>query len=170
MTKEERKVTFGGNPVTLLGESRAQGDKAPDFTVIDRELKPVRFYDAASSPCIISVVPSVDTGVCSAQTRRFNEEAVSLKGLIVITVSMDLPFALNRFCAAEGIEHVYTFSDHREAEFGMKYGFLIKELRLLARGVVLVDSKRIIRHIQYVPEIGHHPDYEAVLKAARGVV
>ncbi|HPE29162.1 MAG TPA: thiol peroxidase [Candidatus Mcinerneyibacteriales bacterium] len=170
MTQEKRQVTFGGNPVTLMGESRAEGSKAPDFTVIDKELKPVRFYDVVSSPCIISVVPSVDTGVCSAQTRRFNQEAVSLKDLVVLTISMDLPFALNRFCAAEGIDHVYTFSDHREADFGMTYGFLIKELRLLARGVILVDSRRIIRHIQYVPEIGHHPDYEAVLKAARGAV
>ncbi|HPE19978.1 MAG TPA: redoxin family protein [Candidatus Mcinerneyibacteriales bacterium] len=84
-----------------------------------------------------------------------------------MTVSMDLPFALNRFCAAEGIDHVYTFSDHREADFGMKYGFLIKELRLLARGVLLVDSQRVIRHIQVVPEIGQHPDYEAVLEAVR---
>lgn len=167
MTSETRRVTFGGNPVTLLGEPRAVGDKAPDFTVTDRELMPVRFYEVTALPAIISVVPSVDTGICSAQTRRFNEEAVALKDLVVLTVSMDLPFALNRFCAAEGIDHVYTFSDHREADFGMKYGFLIKELRLLARGVFLVDSQRVIRHIQVVPEIGQHPDYEAVLEAVR---
>ena len=135
MKKNEGVITFAGNPLTLLGEMVKTGNMAQDFTVLANDLKPHKLSDYKGKVCIISVVPSVDTGVCAAQTRRFNEEAAKLGDVIILTISCDLPFALGRFCAAEGIDKVITLSDHKETDFGLKYGFLIEQLRLLARGI-----------------------------------
>ena len=166
----ERKgvVTFGGNPLTLIGDEAKEGTKAPDFTVIDKEMKEVKLSDFTGKVKIISVTPSLDTPVCDMQARRFNQEAQSLSGsLVVLNISMDLPFAIARFCAGAGINNVHTLSDHREASFGNAYGVLIKELRLLSRSVFVIDTSDIIRYIEIVPEITNEPDYNKALEAAR---
>jgi len=159
-------VTFKQEPVTLVGNEIKVGDKAPDFKVLTNDLKEVTLSDYEGKVKLISVVPSVDTGVCSEQTRRFNEEADKLDNVVVLTISMDLPFAQGRWCAANGIEKVETLSDHRDADFGEKYGVLIKELRLLARSIFVVDSNNVVQHVEYVQEVATHPDYDKALKAA----
>lgn len=162
------KISFGGNPVTLLGTHLKVGDKAPEFTVTDSSLKPVSSELYKDKIRIISVFPSVDTSVCALQNIRFNKEATKLsEDVAILSISVDLPFAQKRFCAAEGIDRVHVYSDYQNLDFGMKYGFVIKELRLLARGVVVVDKKGMIRHIEYVPEITHEPDYEKALHAVK---
>ncbi|MBD1372716.1 thiol peroxidase [Hazenella sp. IB182357] len=160
-------ITFKGNPVTLLGAEVKVGDKAPDFQVLANDLSPVTLADSKGSVRIISVVPSVDTGVCDAQTRRFNEEAANLSGVKVYTVSVDLPFAQKRWCGAAGIENVQTVSDHRDLSFGTAYGIAIKELRLLARGVFVIDQNDQVVYAEYVAEATDHPDYEAPVLAAK---
>lgn len=160
-------VTFKGNPVTLLGSEVKVGDKAPDFTVLANDLSPVTLADSKGSVRLISVVPSLDTGVCDAQTRRFNEEASNLGNVKVLTVSVDLPFAQKRWCGANGIENVQTLSDHRDLSFGEAYGVGIQELRLLARAVFVVDSTDTVTYVEYVPEATDHPNYEAALEAAK---
>ena len=162
------KVNFKGSPVTLVGTHLQTGDKAPRFTVLDGDLQPVSLSQYKDKNLIISVFPSVDTSVCALQNIRFNKEASKLKGDVeILSISVDLPFAQNRFCAAEGIDNVHVYSDYRDLDFGMKYGFVIKELRLLARGVIVIDKKGIIRYIEYVPEIAQEPNYEAALKAVK---
>lgn len=160
-------VTFLGNGVTLLGNEIKVGDVAPDFTALDVELNPVKLSDAKGKTVILSVAPSLDTSICAAQTRRFNEEAAKLDNTVVYAISVDLPFALGRFCSTEGIDNVKTLSDHKELDFGVKYGFAIEELRLLARGIVVVGADGVVKYVQYVPEITTHPNYEAALKAAK---
>lgn len=168
MEKNQNKVTFKGEPVTLLGNEIKEGNKAPDFTVLDNGLNPKKLSDYKGKIKILSVFPSVDTSVCSKQNRRFNEEAAGLSDNIeILAISNDLPFALGRFCDAEGIDKVTTLSDHKDVDFGTKYGFLIEELRLLARGVVVVDQNDQARYVEYVPEIGNEPDYESALSAAK---
>ena len=154
---------MGGNPITLVGDEIKVGEKARDFTVLDNELNPVSLADAKGKNVIISVVPSIDTSVCASQTRRFNEEAVNFKDTVVYTISVDLPFALGRFCGAEGIDNVITLSDHRDLDFALKYGFLIKEHRLLERGIVIIDKTNTVRYVEYVPEVTNHPDYQKAL-------
>lgn len=163
----ERKnvATMGGKLITLVGEQIKVGDQAREFTVLDNNLNPVTLADAKGKNIIISVVPSVDTSVCAAQTRRFNEEAANFKDTVIYTISVDLPFALGRFCGAEGIDNVVTLSDHRDLDFALKYGFLIKEHRLLERGIVIVDKSNTVRYVEYVSEVTNHPDYEKALKA-----
>ena len=160
-------VTFKGNPVTLVGTEVKAGDKAPEFTVLANDLSPVTLESSAGKVRILSVVPSLDTGVCDAQTRKFNEEASKLGNVEVITVSVDLPFAQKRWCAAAGLENVVTVSDHRELSFGEAYGVHIKELRLLARAVFVVDSKDMVTYAEYVPESTDHPNYNAAIEAAK---
>jgi len=168
MERNQDKVTFKGEPVTLLGNEIKEGDKAPDFTVLDNGLNPKKLSDYKGKVKILSVFPSVDTSVCSKQNRRFNEEAAGLGDDIeILAISNDLPFALGRFCDAEGIDKVTTLSDHKDVDFATKYGFLIEELRLLARGVVVVDQNDKVRYVEYVPEIGNEPDYESALNAAK---
>jgi thiol peroxidase len=160
-----------GNPLTLVGDPVSVGEKAPDFQVLANDLSPVSLADYAGKVCLISSVPSLDTPVCEASTRRFNEEAAKLgQDVAVLTISMDLPFAQKRWCAANGIKEVETLSDHRDASFGTAYGLLIKELRLLARAVLVVDRTGVIRYEQIVQEIADEPDYEAVLAAAQQVM
>ncbi len=167
---EERTglVTMQGRPLTLLGNVVKVSQKAPAFEVVANDLSTVKFSSFRGRVCIISSVPSLDTSVCDKMTRKFNEEAASLgEDVVVLTISMDLPFAQKRWCGAAGIENVQTLSDHREASFGRAYGVLIKNLRLLARAVFVVDNESIIRYVQIVPELTNEPDYEQVLGAAR---
>ncbi|MEC2077707.1 thiol peroxidase [Metabacillus fastidiosus] len=163
-------VTFKGNPVTLLGNEVKVGDQAPDFTVLANDTSAVTLADSKGKVRIISVVPSVDTGTCDAQTRRFNEEAAKLGNAVVLTISVDLPFAQGRWCAANGIENVQTLSDHRELSFATAYGVHVKELRLLARSVFVIDANDKVVYVQYVPEMTEHPDYEAAIEAAKSVL
>lgn len=159
-------ITMKGGPLTLVGNEVRVGDKAPDFEVLDNDLSPVRFSSFGGKLCIISSVPSLDTPVCDMETRRFNEEASKLgPDVVILTISMDLPFAQKRWCGAAGVTRVQTLSDHRDASFGTSYGVLIKELRLLARAVFLVDRAGTIQYIELVEEITDEPDYEAVLSA-----
>jgi thiol peroxidase len=165
----ERKgfVTMMGNPVTLTGNELKVGDKAPDATLVNNDMGEVRLSSFKGRVLILASVPSLDTPVCSTETRKFNQKASDLgEDVRIITVSMDLPFAQKRWCAAEGIERVLTLSDHRTAEFGGKYGVLIKELRLLARAVFAVDRDWTIRYIQIVPELSQEPDYIKALEYA----
>jgi thiol peroxidase len=161
-------VTMQGSPLTLLGPELKAGDAAPDFTAVDRKLDKVGLSDLKGKTVLISAVPSVDTSVCSLQTQRFNKEAASLPdNVVVVTISQDLPFALDRFCGAEGIENLHVLSDHVDASFGLAYGVLIKELRLLARSVFVVGSDGKLKYLQIVPEVTEHPDYDAALRAVR---
>lgn len=160
-------VTFKGNPVTLLGNEVKVGDQAPDFKVLANDLSEVTLQNSKGQVRLISVVPSLDTGVCDAQTRRFNEEAANLDNVKILTVSVDLPFAQKRWCGAAGIEKVQTLSDHRELSFGEAYGVAIKELRLLARAVFVVDSNDKVTYAEYVSEATDHPNYEAAVEAAK---
>lgn len=160
-------VTFQQDPVTLLGKEISVGDEAPDFTVLSNDLKEVSLDDYKGKVKLIAAVPSVDTGVCSDETKRFNEEADKLDNAHVLTVSMDLPFAQGRWCAANGVKNLDTLSDHRDADFAEKYGVLIKELRLLARAVFVVDSNNIVKHVEYVSEVTNLPDFDKALQAAK---
>lgn len=160
-------VTFSGNPVTLAGSEIKVGDEAPDFTVLSNDLSEKTLADYKGKIKLISVVPSIDTGVCAEQTKRFNEEADKLDNVHVLTVSMDLPFAQTRWCSAEGIKNIDVLSDHRDADFGQKYGVLMKELRLLARAIFVVDENDKIAYVEYVPEVTTHPDYDEALNAAK---
>jgi thiol peroxidase len=167
---EERKgmVTMKGNPLTLVGKALKVGDRAPDFGVLDNNLSPVSLSSYRGKACIISAVPSLDTPVCDLETRRFNQEAANLSpDVVILTVSMDLPFAQKRWCGAAGVDRVITLSDHKDASFGAAYGVLIKELRLLARAVFVVDRKGVIQHIEIVKELTQEPNYEAALQAAK---
>jgi thioredoxin-dependent peroxiredoxin len=160
--------TMAGAARTLVGPELKVGDTAPAFTVVSNDLKTVESSAYAGKVRMISVVPSLDTGVCDAQTRRFNQEAASLgENVVILTISMDLPFAQKRWCGAAGIEQVITLSDHRDASFGTAYGTLIKELRFLARAVFVVDSSDKLVHVEYLTAAGNHPNYEAALEAAK---
>jgi len=166
---KERKglITMKGSPLTLVGDEVKVGDAAPDFEVLTNDLSSVSFSAFRGKVCIISSVPSLDTAVCDTMTRRFNEEAGRLGDeVVVLTISMDLPFAQKRWCGLAGVNNVRTLSDHRNASFATVYGVLIKELRLLARAVFVVDKGGIIRYIEVVNELTSEPDYEAALKAA----
>lgn len=167
----EYQVTFGGKEVRLLGRHCEVGEKAPSFTLVDGSLGCVpsdRFYGKVR---IYSVFPSVDTPVCSLQNVRFNREAAQLgEDVVILSISVDLPFAQKRFCAAEDIDRVHVLSDYRELDFGLKYGFVLEGFRLLARGVVVVDRDDTVRYVEYVPEVSHEPDYEQALHVVRGLV
>ena len=171
VSAEERHgaVKFKGNPLTLVGPEMKVGSKAPDFQALAQDLTPLSLAHVKGKTLLISVVPSLDTPVCDAQTRRFNEEAAKLPNVDILTVSMDLPFAQKRWCGAAGISRVKVVSDHKDASFGRAYGVLIKELRLLSRAIFLADSSGTIRYVEYVPEITSHPNYDAALAAARSI-
>jgi len=153
-----------------VGPELKAGDKAPDFKAVDDSLKALDLAGTGSGVRIFSVVPSLDTPVCDAQTRRFNEEAGKLPDVKIYTFSMDLPFAQKRWCGAFGIDHVKMVSDHRDASFGQAYGTLIKDLRILSRAIFVVDKNNTIRYVEYVKEVGEHPSYDAALAAARTAV
>ncbi|SJZ83778.1 thiol peroxidase (atypical 2-Cys peroxiredoxin) [Trichlorobacter thiogenes] len=171
MNERSGVITFKGNPMTLLGTELKLGDKAPDFTVVDTTLAPVSLATHAGKIRIISAVPSLDTPVCDTETRRFNQEAAGLPdNVVLLTISLDLPFAQKRWCGAAGIERVITLSDYRDRSFGQNYGVLIKELLLLARCIFVVDAQGVIRYIQQVPEVTSEPDYAAVIAAAKALL
>jgi thioredoxin-dependent peroxiredoxin len=166
----ERKgiVTVKGNPVTLIGAEIKVGDKAPDFTVVDGNLKEVRLRDFGGKTKVISVSASLDTPVCDMQARRFNREAALLpQDVVILNITMDLPFAISRFCTTAGIDKVHAFSDHRDASFGNAYGVLIKELRLLARSILIIDKDDVVRYIEIVPELTNHPDYDKAISSLK---
>lgn len=168
--EDKKVVTMKGNPLTLVGNPVKVGDKAPDFEVLTNDLSPVKFSSFAGKICLISSVPSLDTSVCDTQTRKFNEQAGTFgKDVVVLTISMDLPFAQKRWCGAAGVENVQVLSDHRKAEFGNAFGVLIEQLRLLARAVFIVDAKGIIRYIQIVDELTNEPDYQEAIEALKGI-
>jgi len=160
-------TTLKGNPLTLIGPELKPGDTAPDFKLTDNALNSVTLRDTGANVRIISVVPSLDTPVCDAQTKRFNEEAARLPGVDILTVSMDLPFAQKRWCGAFGVDKVKMLSDHKDGSFGSGYGTLIKELRIESRAIFVLDRKNQIRHAEYVKEVADHPNYESALSAAR---
>lgn len=170
MEKNNVKVTFKGNPVTILGKAPKVGDTAPNFTVLSSSLEPVQLSDFDGKVKVIAIYPSIDTGICAAQNRRFNKEADALNGVAVLSISVDLPFAQSRFCAAEGLKNIVTLSDHKELDFGSKYGFVIEELRLLARGTVIIGKDNKIKYVEYVPEIAQEPDYDAALKVINELI
>src|SRR5262249_11072141 len=151
-------TTLRGNPKTLVGPELKTGDKAPDFQAIDDSLQPVSLASTGNVVRIFSVVPSLDTPVCDAQTKRFNEEAGKLPDLKIYTISMDLPFAQKRWCGAFGVDHVKMISDHRDGSFGEHYGTMIKDLRIHSRAIFVVDSQNTIRHVEYVKEVADHPN------------
>jgi len=168
MTERKGVVTFKGNELTLVGTAAPVGKRIPDFTALGNDLSAVKLSSFAGKIVLLSLVPSLDTPVCDTETRRFNDEASKLgKDVVVLTVSMDLPFAQKRWCAAAGIDRVITLSDHRDASAGLATGMLIKELRLLARAVFVLDRDGVVAYEQVVPEMTHEPDYDAALKAAR---
>lgn len=157
-------ITMGGNPIKLLGNEIKVNDKAPEFSAVNKDMTPFNFSDLKGKLKIISVVPSVDTKICEFQTISFNEEATKHPEVVVLTISVDLPFAQQRFCVANDIENSIVVSDHRALDFGMKYGFAIDEIRLLARGIVIVDQNETVRYVEYVKEVGTHPDYDKALE------
>jgi thiol peroxidase len=170
---QERKgiITFKGNPMTLMGPEIRVGDKAPDFRVVDNGLAPVGLADFRGKVKVISSVPSLDTPVCDAETRRFNQEAAKLpENVVVLTISVDLPFAQKRWCAAAGVDKVKTLSDYQDRSFASAYGVLIKELKLLSRSVFVLDGTDVIRYVQHVKEVTTEPDYEAVLGAVKALL
>ena len=171
MNERKDQITMKGNPLTLLGEPLQIGQKAPDFEVQANDLSAVKSGELNGKVSIICSVPSLDTSVCDTETRKFNEQAAKLSNDIAIwTISMDLPFAQKRWCGAAGVEAVKTLSDHRDASFGRAFGVLIKELRLLARAVFVLDKQGVIKYTQLVKEVANEPDYDAALKAAKGLV
>lgn len=162
-------TTLKGNPMTLIGPELKAGDKAPDFSVIDDKLQPVNLATTGNSVRIFSVVPSLDTPVCDMQTKRFNEAAAHLPNIAIYTVSMDLPFAQKRWCGAFGVDNVKMLSDHRTGSFGEQYGTLIKELRIESRAIFVLDQNNMVRHVEYVKEVGDHPNYDTALAAAQSL-
>ncbi len=162
-----RTTILRGNPFPLSGPELKQGDRAPDFEVVDDSLQKVNLAKTGSGVRIFSVIPSLDTPVCDAQTKRFNEEAGTLSGVKIYTISMDLPFAQKRWCGNYGVDNVKMLSDHRSGEFGTHYGTLIPDLRIESRAIFVLDGENKLRHVEYVKEVGDHPDYDAALTAAK---
>ena len=170
MTEAKNRIKFKGNPLTLVGSRPRLGGPAPDFEALANDLSPFKLSEVQGKVLVICSVPSLDTPVCDTEVRRFNELATSLgNDVVVLVISMDLPFAQKRWCGAAGIKNVQTISYHNQAKFGNAYGVLIEELRLLARTVFVVDKKGVIRYIEIVDELSHEPDYDAALEAVREV-
>ncbi len=171
MEKNNVQVTFNGNPITLLGKETKVEQKAENFTVVGNALNPVKLSDYAGKVVILSVFPSIDTPTCAAQNRQFNKDAASLSDdVIILGISVDLPFAQARFCGAEGIDKVITVSDYQSHDFATKYGFLIDGLRLLTRGIVVIDKNGIVKFVEYVAEVTQEPNYQAALKVVKELI
>lgn len=163
-------VTFKGNGVTLLGNEVKVGEQAPSFTVLANDLSSVTLEDKSTNVKIISVIPSIDTGVCDSQTRKFNESLSMNDNVSVLTISVDLPFAQRRWCASSGLEHVETLSDHRDLSFGLAYGVVIEELRLLTRAIFVIDQHNRVSYVEYVKEATDHPNYDAAIQAVKDLL
>lgn len=172
MAQERSGVaTLKGNPLTLIGNEVKVGQQAPDFTVNKDLVTEVSLKDYAGKVKLISVVPSLDTGVCDAQTRRFNEEAAKLgDNVVILTISVDLPFAQSRWCGAAGIDKVVTLSDYKNVSFGEAYGVLIKEFRLLMRSIFVLDANDTVQYVEYLSEMTEHPNYEAAIEAVKKLI
>ena len=162
-------TTMRGKPLTLLGPELKAGEKAPDFQAVTDSLQDVNLEKTGHAVRIFSVIPSLDTPVCDAQTKRFNEEAAQLDGIEIYTISLDLPFAQKRWCGAFGVDKIKMLSDHRTGSFGEHYGTMIKELRIESRAIFVLDKDGTIKHVEYVKEVADHPNYEAALAAARSL-
>lgn len=163
-------ITFGGKPMTLLGNPVSIGETAPNFTVLANDLSQKSLTDYQGKALVLSVVPSLDTGVCDLQTRFFNEDASALGDSVrILTLSCDLPFAQKRWCGQAGVTRVETLSDHYDLSFGMAYGLVIKELRLLTRAIVVIDKKGVVTYQEIVPEVSHAVDFDAALEAIKAV-
>jgi thiol peroxidase len=162
-------TTMRGKPLTLLGPELKAGEKAPDFQAVTDSLQDVNLEKTGHAVRIFSVIPSLDTPVCDAQTKRFNEEAAKLDGIEIYTISMDLPFAQKRWCGAFGVDKIKMLSDHRTGSFGEHYGTMIKELRIESRAIFVLDKDGTIKHVEYVKEVADHPNYEAALAAAKAL-
>ncbi|MEE9252013.1 MAG: thiol peroxidase [Thermodesulfobacteriota bacterium] len=170
-TERAGSMTLKGGPITLVGDEIKVGDKAPEFTTLEGLGAPVTLADLGDKIKVFSVVLSIDTPVCDAQTKRFNEEAADLgDDVAILTISVDLPFAAKRYCGAEGIDKIKVVSDYRDTSFGEAYGILIKEHRLLGRGIFVVDRDNTVKYVEYVHEITEHPNYDAALEAVRGLL
>jgi len=168
MNKSNKNVTFKGNKLTLLGNEIKEGQKAPSFTLVGNDMNDVTADTFKGKTIILSVVPSLDTPTCSIQTKRFNKEAASLSDdIVILTVSLDLPFAQKRWCGAEEVESVVTASDYKYRSFGEAYGAYIKEMGLLARAIFVVGKDGTVKHVEYVPNISDEPDYAPALAAAK---
>ena len=166
-------VTFKGTPLTLAGEAVKVGQPAPDFTVhyFEGGLKPIKLADLKGKPTLISVVPSLDTPVCQTQTKKFNDQLSAMGDRInAVTVSLDLPFAMNRFCGAESIKNMKVASDYQDRNFGNSFGMLIEELKLLARGVIVLDANGKVVYAETVKEVASEPNYEAAVTALKGLL
>ncbi len=172
MSQERTGVaTIKGNPLTLIGPELKVGDKAPDATININLVEQAQLSKYDGKVKLISVVPSLDTGVCDAQTRRFNEEAAGLgDDVTILTISMDLPPAQARWCGAAGIDKVIVVSDHKNADFGEKYGVLVKELRLDMRAVFVIDKSNTIQYVEVLKELTDHPNYELALDAVKQLI
>jgi thiol peroxidase len=170
MSTTATAVTMKGNPVTLTGQDIKVGQSAPNATLVANDLSTFELSSLKGKKIILSVVPSLDTGICDLQTKRFNQEASKLGGdVAILTISMDLPFAQKRWCGAAGVDKLKTLSDHRDAAFGQAYGVLIKNLRLLTRAIFIIDTKGNIAYKQIVPEITTEPNYEEALAALKKI-
>lgn len=167
MVERKGAVTLRGNPLTAVGEELRVGNKAPEFTLVGNDMKPVTLADTTGKVRILCSVPSLDTPVCDMETRKFNEEAGKLSGVEVLTISMDLPYAQKRWCGAAGVTNVRTLSDYRDRTFGPAYGVLTKESQLESRAVFVLDKDNTVRHVEYVREITEQPNYESALAAAK---
>jgi thiol peroxidase len=171
MQERTGQYFIGGKPMTLVGTEIKVGDKAPDATVLDNKSAPVNLSAFRGRVVVLCTVPSLDTSVCDTETRTFNKRAAELSDdIAIVVVSADLPYTQKRWCGAAGIDKVSVFSDHRETAVGLAYGLLVKELRILARAVLVIDKAGAVQYIQLVPEMGHEPDYDAALVAAKKLV
>lgn len=164
------KITFAGNDVNLLGKEIKVSDKAPEFKATKNDLSVFDSKENEGNIVVYSVAPSLDTSVCALQAKRFNQEASKLENVKIVTITEDLPFAQARFCSNEGIENTIMVSDYKDREFGEKYGFLMKENKLLARGVVIVDKDGIVQYVQYVPEVTNEVDFDKALEEVKKLI
>jgi thiol peroxidase len=169
MTETKRTVMLKGKPMTLAGSEIKAGQKAPDFKLLATDSTSVELSQSKGKVRLLSVVHSLDTNVCDLQTQRFEQEAAKFKDVVIYAISMDLPFAQARYCGANNIKNMKTLSDHRDASFGLAYGVLIEELRLLSRAVFIIDRNDIIQYVEYVPEVTKHPDYDRAIEALKKV-
>ena len=163
-------ITFAGNKVNLVGEEIKVGDKAPAFKATKNDLSEWSSENCDNKVVVYSVAPSLDTSVCALQAKRFNKEAASLGGVNVVTITEDLPFAQERFCSNEGIENTIMISDYQNREFGEKYGFLMDENKLLARGIVVVDKDGVVQYVEYVPEVTDEVDFDKALEEVKKLI
>lgn len=170
MVETKRAVNLKGKPMTLVGPEIKVGQKAPPFRLLAMDMSEVELSQSRGKIRLLSVVFSLDTGVCDLQTQRFEAEASKSKDVVIYAISMDLPFAQARYCGAHNISNLKTLSDHREASFGRAYGVLIEKLRLLSRAIFIIDGNDIVRYVEYVPEVAQHPDYDRAIEGLKNVI